>query len=221
MLPDVAVVKALSNDVVPVMWKYDGLGGKVIQWTKQHGNTNDDPAHKIWLVDAAGVEIARADREGETASSLVEWLTKAIETWKKAKTPGIAHLFSAPADGVDATAAGVRPRVIWYAATDAKDAAPELKGAATRTKDLAEKVLSSKKLESLTTGVDLVRVETAVGADGSPADAATLATVPRIVLLGPATGEGKEPFRSELSGSSLTLDALVAALGKLPKAGVK
>lgn len=221
MLPSSAVIKALAQDVVPVMWKYDGLGGKAIAWTKQHGNTNDDPSHLIWLLDEDGAEIARAGGEGETSASLVEWLASSIATWEKRRAPGIARRFEAPADGVDVGVAGARARMIWYAATDAEGAAPERRSAAERTASLALKVLSSKKLEGLTENVDLVRVDGSVAADGTAADAATLARLPRIVILGPSTGGASEPYRAELTGAVLTVDALTAALGKLPKPASK
>ena len=77
MLSDESIVKSLTDDFTPVMWKYDGLCGKVIQWTKAHGNSNDDPAHQVWILDADGRELARAGREAETPSALTEWLAAA------------------------------------------------------------------------------------------------------------------------------------------------
>lgn len=221
MLTDELVQKALTNDFTPVMWKYDGIGGKVIQWTKAHGNTSDDPAHRIWILDAEGREVSRAVGEAENPSSMIDWLAKGVEAWKKAKTPGIAHLFAAPPEGGDPAVPGAKARVVWYAATDAEGALPESRAAALRTKTLAEKVLASKKLESLTKDAELWRVEAATTSDGQPVAAEEAEKLPRLVVMGPAQPEAKALIRIELVGPTLTLDALVSALGKLPKATTK
>jgi len=57
-----------------VEWQYDGIGGSVIKWTKQHGNTNDDPAHLLWVVDAKEEAIGAADGKAESASGMVSWM---------------------------------------------------------------------------------------------------------------------------------------------------
>jgi hypothetical protein len=221
VLTDERVRKALTNDFTPVMWKYDGIGGKVIQWTKAHGNTSDDPAHRIWILDAEGREISRAAGEAESPSSILDWLANGVEAWKKAKTPGIAHLFGAPPEGGDPAVAGPKSRVVWYAAGEVEGASVELRAAADRTKTLAEKVLATKKLESLTKDAELWRIDVAAAGDGSPLSADEAAKLPRLVVLGPAQPEGRTPVRVELAGPALTLDDLVAALAKLPTATTK
>lgn len=222
MLPDERVVKALSNEFTSVMWKYDGLGGKVIRWTKAHGNTSDDPAHRIWILDAEGRELLRAEGEAENPASLADWLEKGVLAWKKAKTPGIAHLFAAPPEGFDPAVAGSKSRIVWFGATDEEGATPERKAAAVRTKALADRVLAVKKLEALTRDVDLWRVDVAASAEGTPLSAEDALRLPRLVVTGPAPEkDGAPALRVELSGSALTLDALVAALARLPKPEAK
>jgi hypothetical protein len=41
-------------------WHYDGLGGKVITWTRENGGTSDDPAAQAFVTDAEGDVVERA-----------------------------------------------------------------------------------------------------------------------------------------------------------------
>lgn len=73
MLGDKAVREAAKNYVV-VVQDYDGLNGKVIKWTFEHGNTNHDPSVLAWILDPEGGEIARAGGKLGSASAFAAWL---------------------------------------------------------------------------------------------------------------------------------------------------
>ncbi|MHC5037616.1 MAG: hypothetical protein ACYTHM_09905 [Planctomycetota bacterium] len=53
---------------------YDGLNGKVIQWTLKHGNTNHDPAVLCWALDPKGNVLGRPGGKLHSASGFVSWL---------------------------------------------------------------------------------------------------------------------------------------------------
>lgn len=57
-----------------VLQEYDGLNGKVIQWTLKHGNTNHDPGILAWVLDPEGEVLAMAKGELGSASGFVKWL---------------------------------------------------------------------------------------------------------------------------------------------------
>ena len=43
-----------------VEWWYDGLNGKIIPWTTEHGNTSHDPSVQAFVLKADGAVLARA-----------------------------------------------------------------------------------------------------------------------------------------------------------------
>ena len=47
-----------------VDWHYDGVGGKVIAWTKEHGGHSDDPAAQAFVLTHEGKVVARAEDDG-------------------------------------------------------------------------------------------------------------------------------------------------------------
>jgi len=58
-----------------VEWLYDGLGGDVIEWTRRHGGTSDDPSAQVFVLSVRGDVIARApDRVAYTPAKLAAWL---------------------------------------------------------------------------------------------------------------------------------------------------
>lgn len=60
-----------------VEWKYDGIGGRVIQWTKQHGNANDDPSVLVWVLDAKESVIgAPSAGEYQAPGPFAKWLSE-------------------------------------------------------------------------------------------------------------------------------------------------
>ena len=50
-------MKVLSR-FEPVEWLYDGLKGKIIPWTKEHGGKSDDPSIQAFVVGMDGKVFA-------------------------------------------------------------------------------------------------------------------------------------------------------------------
>lgn len=67
-----------------VEWLYDGLAGKVIPWTQQHGGTSDDPADQAFLVGRDGTVVARCpDASVHAAASFGAWLKAQVDAYEK------------------------------------------------------------------------------------------------------------------------------------------
>lgn len=74
-----------------VEWQYDGLKGGVIAWTKEHGNTNDDPSVLVWVLDAKEKVIGAAGTgEYNSAGVFIDWLGKMKEEHGKSGGGGAA-----------------------------------------------------------------------------------------------------------------------------------
>ena len=219
MLPDTDLQKTIRASFVPTMWTYDGLGGKVIHWTKDHGNTNDDPSHLVWIVDADGNEISRAKGEAESSGAMAKWLVEGLKAFEKSRKRGVAHLFEPVAEGDDALAAPEKGAVVvWYYASAAEGASTERKAAAARTKALAEGALASKRLEDPLRSLPLRGVDASVDRDGVPASAEMLSHLPRLVIVGAVASADAVAPRVELEASNLTIEAIVAGVRKFAAA---
>jgi hypothetical protein len=67
-------VQQASRAFVRVLQEYDGLDGKVIRWTFEHGNDNKDPGILAWVLDPKGEELGRPSGKTGSASSFAAWL---------------------------------------------------------------------------------------------------------------------------------------------------
>ena len=73
MLSNREVQEALASFTC-VEWLYDGLGGSVIEWTFEHGNTNEDPSVLCWILDPDGNELSSGQGRVSSPQGLVDWL---------------------------------------------------------------------------------------------------------------------------------------------------
>src|SRR5204863_5334257 len=65
-------------------WLYDGMSGKVIAWTKEHGGTSDDPAVQAFVVAPDSGQVARVPTEQAYApSDFAKWLKEQADTFEK------------------------------------------------------------------------------------------------------------------------------------------
>jgi hypothetical protein len=64
---------------------YDGLAGKLIPWTKQHGGTSDDPSAQVFVLGADGAVVARCpDATAHAAGALAGWVTEQANAYEQA-----------------------------------------------------------------------------------------------------------------------------------------
>jgi hypothetical protein len=89
-------IQKLLSKVEPVEWLYDGLGGKIIQWTLQNGGHSKDPSVQVFLVARDGAVFSRCpDGQTHSASGLSSWLKDEIGKYEK-KYPRTAFRFERP-----------------------------------------------------------------------------------------------------------------------------
>lgn len=67
-----------------VEWLYDGLNGKIIPWTKEHGGTSDDPSGQAFVLHHDGSVRARApDATMHRAAAFASWLVEQADAYEK------------------------------------------------------------------------------------------------------------------------------------------
>lgn len=81
---DDALLAKWLHRVEPVLWEYDGLHGKVIEWTFGQGNQNPDPSALVWLVHADGRPTADLRGGGQyRAAEMVKWLGESLAKYEQ------------------------------------------------------------------------------------------------------------------------------------------
>ncbi len=65
-----------------VEWLYDGLNGKIIPWTHDQGNENEDPSILVFVAKPDGTVIDRAPN-AYAASPLSKWLDDAADKYER------------------------------------------------------------------------------------------------------------------------------------------
>ena len=77
-------VKAELRRFEIVEWWYDGLKGKIIPWTTEHGNTSHDPSVQAFVLKADGAVLARApNADVYQASSFTKWIKAQADDFEK------------------------------------------------------------------------------------------------------------------------------------------
>jgi hypothetical protein len=68
-----------------VRWLYDGLSGKIIPWSKEHGGTSDDPSVQAFVLGGDGKVQARApDSTAYQPGAFAKWLKEQAATYERA-----------------------------------------------------------------------------------------------------------------------------------------
>ena len=130
---------------------YDGLGGKIIPWTKEHGGTSDDPSAQVLVVGADGEVVARApDQTAYQGKALAKWLEETLAAYEREHPRTALPLVRADVTGegegarrqvacaaLDAARAEGRPALLYFG----RDAAPK------EEKKLAKEVAAARKFE--------------------------------------------------------------------------
>lgn len=148
-----------------VEWLYDGLNGKVIPWTKEHGGTSEDPAVQVFVVTDGGSAVTRAPRESAYApGSFAKWLKDEADAFEKAhpstRIPFVAAEVAKRTEGTTTTwscaaiddAKSAKVPVLLYVSRgdlDTADRAAKAQAAASRKleKGLLDSETAAKALE--------------------------------------------------------------------------
>ncbi len=179
-----------------VEWLYDGLGGKVIKWTHEQGNTNDDPSVLAYVVGVDGSVVSTAPRPNVPAA-FAEWLEEQADVYERthptSRVPLVRAQVTAEGEGADRTlscaafdearAAG-RPVLLFVGRSARPEDDKKARGEASASRKIEKGSLDSKAVAEAAEGLVLLRL------DVGDADHATLAAalgvekVPALLLFG-------------------------------------
>ncbi|MSR47651.1 MAG: hypothetical protein EXS13_11415 [Planctomycetes bacterium] len=152
---------------------YDGLNGKIIGWTKQHGGTSDDPSVQVFVVGADGKVIERAsDADAHQPKQLVKWLSKHADAWEKAppktKVPFVATTLRASGSGetrrvvcdeLDAARKAGNPVAIYLGREPRDGDKGDAKAEATAARKFEKQVLGAEEAAKAGVGWTLLKLD--------------------------------------------------------------
>jgi hypothetical protein len=184
---------------VEAEWQYDGLNGKVIPWTKEHGGTSDDPAVQVFVVVPDTGVVTRAPRDEAFApGDFAKWLKEQADAFEK--THAATRIAFAAADvktevagtttkwtcaAIDAAKKDMKPVLVYVTRGERADADKTAKAQAAASRKLEKSLFDSDQAAKAAEGWTLLKLDVAeadqlayaklLGADRAPA---LLALVP-------------------------------------------
>lgn len=161
-------VKKLLPRVEAVEQLYDGLNGKIIKWTLEHGNTSHDPSALAFLVARDGQVLSKCPNP-YSGSSFAKWMEEEVKEYERTHPRTAVPLvmaglvkdedgksYSCPAFD-EAREAG-KP-VLLYAGRDARpDDSRKLKKEVKAARRLEKRAFGSKKAAEAAKGWVLLRL---------------------------------------------------------------
>lgn len=207
-----------------VEWQYDGLGGKVIPWTQEHGGTSDDPAVQVFVAAADGKVLSRApDSLTYAPAQLARWLADHADVYER-EHPRTAVPFElakvavhherttsmVASEALDAAREAGKP-VLLLVGRESLGAEPDdaAKAELEATRKLEKKVLAKKDLVAATQGWVLLRLDVARPEHAQLATALGAKKRPTLLAIVPGTETPTD------LGADLTAAKLVYQLKKL------
>jgi hypothetical protein len=159
-------LQRLLPKVEAVEWHYDGLKGKIIPWTLEHGGKSHDPSVQAFLVGRDGRVMSRcADAAAYNASGLSKWLDEQVRAHAR-KFPRVSLSFEEPEhltrDGSKVTwRQDARPLLLFIGReetrADDRKAGKQVKA----TRKFEKTAFKHKDLEAAAKGWKLVRIDLA------------------------------------------------------------
>jgi hypothetical protein len=206
-----------------VEWLYDGLNGKVIPWTKEHGGTSDDPSIQVFVVADGGKKVTRAPRDSAYApGTFAKWLKDEADAFERAhpatRIPFVAAEVAKTQGGTTTTwscaaiddARGAKVPVFLYVGRGDSDAADKAaKGEAAASRKLEKGVLDSEVAAKAADGWALVKLDVADPDHFGYAKSLGVEKAPALLLIVP--GEEKP----QVLDPSIAADSLAFKLKKL------
>jgi hypothetical protein len=213
--PDAKVARILAR-FEPVEWLYDGLNGKVVQWTLAQGNTNHDPSILAFVVGRDGKVFASLmDGKQYQAGAFAGWLEEQADAYERqhpsTRLPFVRPKVSVRGEGADARAAcadldearaAKKPVLLYFGrgsfAEDDKRGKKENKLA----RKLEKGTLDSKAAEKECAGWVLLRFDLADEAHAVLARGLGVDAAPALLLWAPAS-EAPDVLDKGISGAGL------------------
>jgi hypothetical protein len=176
---------------------YDGLNGKIIPWTKEHGGTSNDPSVQAFVVGADGRVQARApDTTAYQPSGFAKWLSEQSKIYERAHPrTRMAFVRAEVKEGEETCAEFTKAReadqkILLYFGREAKegqDRAAKKQSAA--AKKFEKKTLDSKSAATAAEGWTLLRFDLANPDHARFAKTLEVETAPRLLLFRPGAEE--------------------------------
>lgn len=195
----------LLTRVEPVEWCYDGLGGKIIDWTMDHGSKKrdgkpqDHPSLLAFIVGRDGKPFALlSDGRQYQAGSLVKWAEEQLDAYERQfPSTRLAFLRSKVAvrgKGDDAKAVcaafteardAKQPVALYFGRAHAPADDKALRKEVKRARKFEKGVLNSKTAEKQATGWTLLRFDLSDETHALFAKAHGVTTAPSILVFLP------------------------------------
>ncbi|MHC4471795.1 MAG: hypothetical protein ACYTDY_02520 [Planctomycetota bacterium] len=195
-----------------VEWLYDGINGKIIPWTKQHGGTSNDPSVQAFVVAASGEVVARSP-DGTTygASAFAKWLLKqALDYAKKhprtrvpfkpaeVRKEGVTWRCPALSEAQKAK----KPVLLYFGREARKGAGKAARKEAEAARKLESKTLDSKSVAAAAKGWVLLRFDLAEEEHRAYAKTLGVSAAPALLAWTPGA-EKPEDWGAKITASSL------------------
>ncbi|MHC4339472.1 MAG: hypothetical protein ACYSX0_04555 [Planctomycetota bacterium] len=153
-----------------VEWRYDGLNGKIIPWTKEHGGTSDDPSVQAFVVARNGQVLSRCPGGSTYAgSSFARWLDEQADDhdrkFPRTKVPfAVAEVLveegePARCEAFAEAREGNRPILLYIGREPQPDDDKKARGQVKASRKLEKGALGSKKAAKAAKGWVLLRLD--------------------------------------------------------------
>jgi hypothetical protein len=216
---DEDVAKLLSRFEC-VEWDYDGLGGKIIPWTKEHGGHSDDPSVQAFVVAPDGTVQARApDAAPYRPGSFSKWLAEQAKVFDRAHPRlRMPFVFAEVTKGeppvcaeVDEAHGAESPVLLYFGREPRDDAARDERKQSKACRSFERKTLDSKSAAAAAEGFVLLRFDLSREAHAAYATHLGVEAAPTLLLWLPGEEEPED------LGGRITSSALAYRLKKVPE----
>ncbi len=198
-----------------VEWHYDGLNGKIIPWTSEHGNQSHDPSVQAFVLKSDGQVLARAPNgQVYQASSFAKWAKAEADDYDKkypaTRVPLVRSEVLPAEDGatdvrcpalVEAREAG-RPVLCYFGREEREGQDRKVRSQVKAARKFEKSTLDSKKAAEAANGWVLLRFDLGDATHARLAAGLGVEKAPALVLFAPGAETG-EILKSGLTGASL------------------
>jgi hypothetical protein len=197
-----------------VEWLYDGLGGKVIKWTKANGNDHDDPSILVFVADVDGNVIEKSENAYQPAG-FRKWLEAQADAYERAhpttRVPFVRATVKVEGEGEERRAVcgelddardDGTPVLLYVGRSERPDDDKKAKSVVKASRKLEKGTLNAKSAAEAAEGVVLIRLDVANEEHALLAEQLGVEKVPTLLLFAP---ESEEPddLGGRISGASL------------------
>jgi hypothetical protein len=107
--------KKVLARVEPVEWLYDGLKGKIIPWTMEHGNKSHDPSCLAFLVGRDGKVVSKCPGgQAYSASGFSKWLSAEVDKYERAHPRTRVPFVVAEPDEFESAREARKPVLLYF-----------------------------------------------------------------------------------------------------------